>query len=466
MSEPQETRIGRKQERIEKPQASSSKPRKVYVLGVAFVAVLLLGASFGIMISATTPNIPTVIEPGSMVSDSSYIIFPSGSSYYAKNGTTGAIDYSSTDAGVVIEYAITALGSQGGIIHLKVGVYNIASFHIDSIYYSIGITSGSSRTIIIQGEGSVPPFQTPPISAGTLLNVTPALYAALPVVQEYSVILARPPQNTLLKATIFIKDLTIRLPYSSREGVCAIDTRYGLQSGIENVVCDFEILDGPGANSAGIVLPMGYQAGYIQRAVNCIVLGWYWGFLIGDYSILDNCAARRGMFPYGIGLLGSPVQCTVTLLHCAEAGTVRSVYLGADVVPNAYIEIIGYNIEFVTAYKISAAFEVNPGYARGFVSYTVQNETGSYYHPFWDSGSGIKFKTVWAWTGSEFKGTASIVDSTSIAFNHNLVTTPTLILCSFNSTAYGAYTWTATATEITITVLNSGYYTVYWYAEV
>jgi hypothetical protein len=106
MSEPQETRIGQKQERIEKPQVSSSKPRKVYVLGVAFVAVLLLGTSFGIMISGTTPGFPTVIEPGSNVIGASYIVFKDGSNYYARNGSTGAIDSSSATALTIIEYAM------------------------------------------------------------------------------------------------------------------------------------------------------------------------------------------------------------------------------------------------------------------------------------------------------------------------------------------------------------------------
>ena len=126
MSEPQETRIGQKQERIEKPQASSSKPRKVYVLGVAFVATLLLGASFGIMISATTPGFPTVIEPGSMVSGYSFVVFNSGSTYYAKNGTSGSIAYQSASPLTLLTNLIGEM-SRGGSIYIKAGDYTLAT---------------------------------------------------------------------------------------------------------------------------------------------------------------------------------------------------------------------------------------------------------------------------------------------------------------------------------------------------
>jgi hypothetical protein len=164
MSEPQETGIGQKQERIEKPQVSSSKPRKVYVLGVAFVAVLLLGASFGIMISATTPSIPTVIEPGSMVNGYSYIIFKNGATTYAKNGSTGAIVSFSTSSSTVLQYCIDAIGTNGGgNIYAKFANYTldakllISKPHID-IEGEIGTTFTSSLLPCFEVNNSAPLF--------------------------------------------------------------------------------------------------------------------------------------------------------------------------------------------------------------------------------------------------------------------------------------------------------------------
>ena len=53
---------------------------------------------------------------------------------------------------------------------------------------------------------------------------------------------------------------------------------------------------------------------------------------------------------------------------------------------------------------------------------------------------------------------------TSVTFTHGLAGTPTQVFASFNSTGYGGWSWSANSTHITITVANSGDYTVYWRA--
>jgi len=52
----------------------------------------------------------------------SYIIFTDGTNYYAKNGRTGQIDFSGTDAGTVIQNVINAIRN-GGTIYIKAGTY-------------------------------------------------------------------------------------------------------------------------------------------------------------------------------------------------------------------------------------------------------------------------------------------------------------------------------------------------------
>ena len=65
---------------------------------------------------------------------------------------------------------------------------------------------------------------------------------------------------------------------------------------------------------------------------------------------------------------------------------------------------------------------------------------------------------------TENSGTATF-SGTSVTFAHGLAGTPTGVWASFNSTGYGGWTWTANSTHITITVANTGDYTVYWRAE-
>ena len=105
-------------------QSHSTNPKnKLYVFGGILIAVLMVGTSFGIMISAQTPSIPTVIEPGSMISESSFIVFKDGSSTFVRNGATGAIDFSASDDATAIQYAIDNCNMQS--ILLKAGDYNV-----------------------------------------------------------------------------------------------------------------------------------------------------------------------------------------------------------------------------------------------------------------------------------------------------------------------------------------------------
>jgi len=55
----------------------------------------------------------------------SYVIFPVGSYYKAKNGLSGAISYIGTDFLTVLNQCRTAMGSAGGIIKLKTGAYSL-----------------------------------------------------------------------------------------------------------------------------------------------------------------------------------------------------------------------------------------------------------------------------------------------------------------------------------------------------
>lgn len=73
----------------------------------------------------------------------SYIIYNDGSAVKALNGTTGAVDYSSSDPTVVIQNAIGAL-SGGGTIYLRNGDYTVTT-----------TIPGSdvSSSILLRGEG-------------------------------------------------------------------------------------------------------------------------------------------------------------------------------------------------------------------------------------------------------------------------------------------------------------------------
>lgn len=66
------------------------------------------------------------VSPFGFVKTASYIIYKSGTTYYAIDGTTGVELTSGTDAATVIEAAIDALTS-GGLIFFKYAIYEIGT---------------------------------------------------------------------------------------------------------------------------------------------------------------------------------------------------------------------------------------------------------------------------------------------------------------------------------------------------
>lgn len=132
------------------------KANKTYRMGSVLVAVLMLGVSLGYMISADTPTgFPTVIEPGSQVSSSAFVIFTDGVNVYARNGTTGAIDISGTNATIVINTAINSTGL-GGIIHLRAGEY-VCRSPIFVLRSDVSLV-GSGHATILNGTGTTNPL--------------------------------------------------------------------------------------------------------------------------------------------------------------------------------------------------------------------------------------------------------------------------------------------------------------------
>jgi len=66
---------------------------------------------------------------------------------------------------------------------------------------------------------------------------------------------------------------------------------------------------------------------------------------------------------------------------------------------------------------------------------------------------------------TENSGIAKISVGKSVTFNHGLAGKPTFVSCSFSNTGWGSWKWSATSTQITVTVERTGTYLVYWSAE-
>jgi len=86
------------------------KKDKVYISIILALILILSFTSYQWYTYATNGAISSPIwEAGTQVETADYVIFKEGSTYYAKNGSTGEIEFSGTDAATVLESGVDAL---------------------------------------------------------------------------------------------------------------------------------------------------------------------------------------------------------------------------------------------------------------------------------------------------------------------------------------------------------------------
>ena len=119
---------------------------------VLLVALICIGTTSYVLSQSSSQTI--TIEPPSFTETASYIIFKVGNTIYAKNGTTGEIEFSGTDASQVIQSAIDALPKEtGGKIFIKAGTYVISSY-LSAVNNLVLEGEGKYKTILKMADGA------------------------------------------------------------------------------------------------------------------------------------------------------------------------------------------------------------------------------------------------------------------------------------------------------------------------
>jgi hypothetical protein len=170
----------------------------------------------------------------------SYIIFTDGSRYYAKNGLTGIVEYSDTDASNLLQKLINALSSVGGRIFIKSGTYILSST----------VTISNTRQLVIEGElGTV----LKPVSSIVMFHVkTGASFPGYPV-------------------TPVVEFRNIVFDGDGKTATAILVTDGSWQTNI--VLCVFRRFQD---------FAVKYSKAYSHRVLNCIFTGNYGGLYIGD----------------------------------------------------------------------------------------------------------------------------------------------------------------------------------------
>lgn len=84
-----------------------------------------------------------------------YYVYASGSTYNAKNMSTGNIDFSNSDAATVIQYALNNSGWQIGSVYIQSGTYNLST-SLQPNSYNVIVSQPTETGAILQVNGNFP----------------------------------------------------------------------------------------------------------------------------------------------------------------------------------------------------------------------------------------------------------------------------------------------------------------------
>jgi hypothetical protein len=427
---------------------------------------------------AVSPSSAFTISSGVYPGAPSYTVWAEGATYYAKD-SYGNISYSGTDAGTVIQSAINALTF--GKILIKSGEYYVKT---------LNLTGKKGITI----EGELLPDKS---MAGN--NIGTALVLANNTNDD----MFKKIESTEDRYAISLRNLVLRGNKAYQTAGCGIN--FGGSGGggtlavLENVkVYDFkgnnvQLLNGAEALLVNVLSRDSGDSGFnlaieATTLINCIashnsVHGFALGFrhlsLVGCQSY---CNTQIGFSLYQlkkstfVGCRSWANYYHGFMLNGGEeldfdgCGAYSNSVSGNNVYSGFYI----YNSSRINV--LGGGSWNDPSAGSGVQKYGIIEDTSDY-----DVFEGVKVDSngisniviVGAHSVAshckgyvtENSGTATISASTSITFDHGLAGTPTHVECGFKTAGYGSWIWSATTTNITITVATSGTYTFSWYAE-
>lgn len=347
----------------------------------------------------------------------SYIVFTDygdGNKIKALNGMTGQLDYSGTDAAAVIQNAINALSTTGGIVILKEGTYNIAT----------SLTWKNDSNIMIQGSGSDTTILNYTGPGGTsILDFDPGSYVGSKnrvILSDFQVRSDSVPANTIavnlnnvVRASV--KRIMLRAPNGS------IQPAYGFYT------------HGQGNNS--LILE------------DCVSSDYDTGYeIFQDHVLLLRCAASFGRVGFNFRTAGAEIAGVDLIAYHQRADNGigfridYSSYAGQIVLISPYSENPAGTCaptDFSVNAGVGSVVLLNPQAIR---TPPVVSLAGNYYYAVgkYFSGQGKA-----AFSGDKV--------TTKFAFPHGLATTPRIVSLSAESAdAAGDLYWSADSKNVTV----------------
>jgi hypothetical protein len=412
-----------------------------------------------------TGSLKSIVEPGSMVTEASYVIFTDGNNYYARNGNTGEIEFESTNASAVFVNVMNYF-----IVHTKMGIVFVkAGYYVANIVIPRGVRliGEHPRSVIINGTVSF--NQTFPPSflvKSSVENMWIWTKASMGVDVEGDV------QGIIFKnVRVNAVDYDFYLNGTDMYGCIFQDitTEYGGTYGIyiNGYIDDSEfsnVLLGPQdygfyVSSNGLVAGTLFEKIQTGKPVKqaIVVHGYFirnsiihalWGDLdTATVQPVVEFDLQSSKYPT---LVNNDNVFTSSGIHAGDAangtmlintGYVGTIFRDCCLTGNITIGTSAQNTQFINP---------QPFYTRYT---TVQTAT------FTDHGTNTVF------SGYGFENSGSWSGSSPVYVAHGLAGTPTVASISVNDTQPYATSWTANSTHITIYHNGAGSLSGSWEAK-
>jgi hypothetical protein len=373
----------------------------------------------GVFINVAPPtivNLGQIINTGGVAvggtfggsPSSAYTFSVSAGTVTAINNTTGVVAFSGTDAAVVINSALAAIATTGGMLYFKNGVYNLNSATQESIagctnFYSIGIPANATTAWVqfhFEGESRTSwPGELLPASVltnGVIFNVTASAITAAGSSTLFA-IWQRPNSvgsgcalpTGAFSNELYFKNLAVRFPVNTRGSEGAIVPWAASTIDYENVLADFNqtysaIATGSAPTSGAgnlIGLASTYSSsGNLQHFKDTYVVGYNIGYdLESEHVVGDTMTAIYCNVAAEFGRQGSAVFHPSVITKFTDQENGAGFIFGPQMVQGSRVDLLGLDFEFgndanwysTARAKTSKLSETNTGYTSGIVTYEV-----------------------------------------------------------------------------------------------
>ena len=356
-----------------------------------------------------------------------YTLSVVGGTISATNNTTGHVDYTGTDAAVVVNNVLAALATTGGLLFFKNGIYPINSLTQETIstwtnvHYGIGIPASSLANGVIwrfEGESMTTwageAGDTAVQNNGVIFNVTPTAISGISGTSFAVGIWQRPytiGTSGFSFSENYFKQLSVRFPVNTRGYEIGFGMYMAGTVEYESCYADFNVSFSTLSSTTPVAPSFGFTSSYssagdLQHFKNCYSSGYQYGFdiqsehFVSDTitSIYCTYAGIIGRVTVGTPTLPSsnPIFHPCFMLHTNDQECTNGWVLGGNITNGNRIDMIGYAIE-VSAMgapafaRVNNIYETNSGYSNGHITFSQLQASGGLISTPLFSNGGIRF---------------------------------------------------------------------------